>query len=163
MSGGHGTDWVSDGRPGTAGTPSPLTTSELADRLKIKEVVAVAYSERRLTMALIANAGVGMPAAPPVRSAAYPAPRYLGHSAGIAFRVTATAASDTCPLVELTDEGRAVHAVLRETFGHTSAAPLDGVDPAEIRTTRNPPRAVTRRTDLFQARKRTQGDRTKRR
>jgi hypothetical protein len=28
---------------GTADTPSPLTTPELADRMKIKEVVAVAY------------------------------------------------------------------------------------------------------------------------
>ena len=35
--------WVSDGRPGTAGTPPPFTTPELADRMKIKEVGAVAY------------------------------------------------------------------------------------------------------------------------
>jgi hypothetical protein len=42
MSGGHGMGWVSDGRPGTAGTPSPLTTPELPDRMKIKEVGAVA-------------------------------------------------------------------------------------------------------------------------
>ena len=58
---------------------------------------------------------------------------------------------------------RAVHAVLRETFGHTSAAPLDGVDPVEIGTTMNPPRGVTRRAELFQARGRTQGDQTRRR
>lgn len=71
-------------------------------------------------------------------------------SAGL-LRVTADAAVQDGPLVELTDEGQALHRTARESVGHTSAALLDGLDPAQVETTITVLRAVTRRAQLFRA------------
>ena len=69
-------------------------------------------------------------------------------SAGL-VRVTAGPGPEVGSMVELTDEGRTLHAALRETVRHTSAALLDGLDPAEVQTTIAVLQAVTERAEVF--------------
>ena len=70
-------------------------------------------------------------------------------ASGGLVRVTADAAGQDGPLVELTDTGRALHRTLRERVGHTSAALLDGLDPTQVQTTITVLRAVTQRAARY--------------
>ena len=59
------------------------------------------------------------------------------------------AGPDGSSLVELTDQGRALHGALRETVRRTSEALLDGLDPSDLEITIAVLRAVTERADVF--------------